>query len=131
MNFSALASIIHSNIRFSNELSGLLLPLNVEDILRSSLLFAKWKNNGRKKSKMEKEKIWESIDRLKLFLDIGIYLFSLRCRSSISGKMGKEQARGEIWSEIESKLALCILSGFILERVAPPRSSHVSFVFFF
>ena len=56
---------------------------------------------------------------------------SLRCRSSISGKMGKEQARGEIWSEIESKLALCILSGFILERVAPPRSSHVSFVFFF
>ena len=45
---------------------------------------------------------------------------SLRCRSSISSKRRKEQARGEIWSEIESKLALCILSGFILERVAPP-----------
>ena len=94
MNFSALASIIHSNIRFSNELSGLLLPLNVEDILRSSLLFANWKNNGRKKSKMEKEKIWESIDRLKLFLDIGIYLSHCAAVLAFLARWGKSR-RGE------------------------------------
>ena len=54
------------------------------------------------KRKMEREEIWESIDRLKLFLDIGIYLFlsHLACRSSISGKKSKEQAREELCSGI-------------------------------
>ena len=72
------------------------------------------------KSKMEKEDIWESIYRLKLFLDIGIYLSHCAAVLAFLARGGKSKRGGEIGSEIESKLALCILSGFILERVAPP-----------
>ena len=90
------------------------------------------------KSKMEKEDIWESIDRLKLFLDIGIYLLfsSLsHCAAVLAFRAGKETASdGRIMfgnrNTLDSTYVCIPALGFILELDVPfPLLWPVGFVF--
>ena len=88
------------------------------------------------KRKMEKEDIWESIDRLKLFLDIGIYLLSLsHCAAVLAFRAGKETASdGRIMfgnrNTLDSTYVSIPALGFILELdVSLPLLWPVGFVF--